>query len=137
MKNTKLSDAVHLLVYLLIHVDEQPSSQDIANSINTNPVVVRRLMSELAQTGFIKTNRGSSKVEFLHEPNQINLFDLYKAIDHRHLFDLDENTNQDDFLGHNLPLILEKHYREAVNITAQYLETITLADLINEVNELK
>ncbi|MCY9431975.1 Rrf2 family transcriptional regulator, partial [Bacillus spizizenii] len=45
MINSRLSVAIHILS--LISMDEKESSETIAGSVNTNPVVVRRMISML------------------------------------------------------------------------------------------
>lgn len=50
----KLSDAVHLLSYLHVYQDGDLSSKAIADSIESNPSVVRQLMYSDLNSGFLK-----------------------------------------------------------------------------------
>ena len=59
----KLSDAVHLLVYIEIFPDDDLSSRAIARSIVTNPSMVRSLMMDLRKAGLLKTKQGSAEPE--------------------------------------------------------------------------
>ncbi len=54
----KLSDAVHLLSYLHVYQNGDLSSKAIADSIESNPSVVRQLMSDLRTAGLIVTRKG-------------------------------------------------------------------------------
>lgn len=56
--SNKLSDAVHILSYIDIYSDGDLSSQAIADSIGSNPSVVRRLMSRLTKAGLLQTRPG-------------------------------------------------------------------------------
>ncbi|MFU1875248.1 Rrf2 family transcriptional regulator, partial [Enterococcus faecium] len=51
--STKLSVAIHILSLIETGPQEQVTSEYIASSVNTNPVVVRRLMSQLKKAGLI------------------------------------------------------------------------------------
>lgn len=50
MINSRLAVAIHILS--LISMDEKTSSEIIADSVNTNPVVVRRMISLLKKLIF-------------------------------------------------------------------------------------
>ena len=45
--STKLSDTIHILIFIALGDDEQLSSTKIAESIKTNPAYVRQLMATL------------------------------------------------------------------------------------------
>jgi DNA-binding IscR family transcriptional regulator len=66
--STKLSVAIHILSLIEIGPPERVNSELIAASVNTNPVVVRRLMSKLKKAGFIHTSRGSHTNLFIETP---------------------------------------------------------------------
>ena len=57
----KLSDAVHLLSYLHVYQNGDLSSKAIADSIESNPSVVRQLMSDLRTAGLIVTRKGAAE----------------------------------------------------------------------------
>ena len=48
--STKLSDTIHILIFIALGDDEQLSSTKIAESIKTNPAYVRQLMACLLYT---------------------------------------------------------------------------------------
>ena len=47
--NSQFAVAVHILTLLARKSDEHVKSSCIADSVNTNPVVIRRLMGQLGQ----------------------------------------------------------------------------------------
>lgn len=61
--STKLSVAIHILSLIETGPQEQVTSEYIASSVNTNPVVVRRLMSQL-KAGLIHSMRGANKIPY-------------------------------------------------------------------------
>lgn len=95
--STRFSDSIHLLAFLVIYKGKTTlSSNIIASSLNTSPVVVRRLMSNLRDAGFIKTTHGSPDPELLREPKDISLLEIYLATEGKSpLFAIDHETNPD------------------------------------------
>ena len=66
----KLSDALHILSYIALNQEEMTkiSSQTIADSVGTNPGLVRRLMSNLSKAGLLLTKVGAAKPQLAKEP---------------------------------------------------------------------
>lgn len=71
MINSRLAVAIHILS--LISMDEKASSEIIADSVNTNPVVVRRMIS-LLKKGDILTSRAGVPGASLKKIRLIFLF---------------------------------------------------------------
>jgi len=81
MVNQQFATAVHILTALACNKKELMSSDNLAVSVNTNPVVIRRLLSQLTKNKLVITTRGKSGgVKLAKEPNQINLKDVYLAV---------------------------------------------------------
>lgn len=81
MVNQQFATAVHILTALACNKKELMSSDNLAVSVNTNPVVIRRLLSMLTKNKLVITARGKSGgVKLAKEPNQINLKDVYLAV---------------------------------------------------------
>ena len=51
--STRLSDAVHILIFIHQSSNSTVSSSDIAVSIQTNPSYVRQIMAQLKASGLI------------------------------------------------------------------------------------
>lgn len=49
--STKLSDTIHLLVFLYLAEGDRITSAKIAESVKTNPAYIRQLMSALKKEG--------------------------------------------------------------------------------------
>ena len=59
--STRFSDSIHILAFINIYQGTIPlTSNNIASSIETSPVVVRRLMSALNKAGLINTVHGAA-----------------------------------------------------------------------------
>ena len=79
--STRLSDAIHIMVYISLYKEGPITSAKIAESIHTNPAYVRMLMAKLKAAGLIKSQRGSAKTQVARPTDEITLFDLYRAIE--------------------------------------------------------
>ena len=77
-----MSLAVHVLTWIAFDrrgtADEVGTSQRIAASGNTNPVVIRRCLGELRQAGLVESNRTHGWALSRHA-SQISLHDAYRA----------------------------------------------------------
>lgn len=61
MRNSKLlSDATHIMLCVDLFEGNKLSSSSIAASVNTNPGVVRRIMSKLRTAGLLETVSGKA-----------------------------------------------------------------------------
>lgn len=79
--SSRFTVAVHILALIKIEREYTLTSTQIADSVNTNPVVIRRLMGRLKEAGFIDVSRGNSGAKLLKPLDEITLFDVYKAVE--------------------------------------------------------
>src|SRR6185437_4058162 len=76
MVATRFAVATHILLYLATEGSRGAStSLRLAWSVNTNPVVVRRIAGQLARAGLIRVRRGPGGAELAREPERITLED--------------------------------------------------------------
>jgi DNA-binding IscR family transcriptional regulator len=74
--------AVQVLTILAYKQGEQVTSTLLAASVNTNPVVIRRLLRVLQHAGFVETRKGASVGSRLcQEPRRIDLAQIYRAVE--------------------------------------------------------
>lgn len=81
--NSRFVLATYVLGFLAVANKERPAtSESIAGSLATNPVVVRRILSVLRKAGLVKTKLGTSGGAWLaRDPNAISLLTIYQAIE--------------------------------------------------------
>lgn len=132
----KLSDAVHLLVYIEIFPDDDLSSRAIARSIVTNPSMVRSLMMDLRKAGLLKTKQGNAEPELAKKPEEISLYDIFAAVgmDH-HLLHVDEDTEQKCPVGGNIQGPLAKAYAEVEEAAFAKMREISLREIVDQIKE--
>jgi Rrf2 family protein len=94
--NSLLAGATQILCVLAWRGKEGANAELLARSLNTNPVVVRRILKTLESAGFVALHPGrNGGVELLRSPAEITLEDIYKAVEpDSTLFALRERGNQ-------------------------------------------
>ncbi|MFN7926668.1 MAG: Rrf2 family transcriptional regulator [Blastocatellia bacterium] len=129
--NSRFTIAVHILTVLAHKHDELLKSEVVARSINTNPVVVRRLWSTLAKAGLIVARTGATGGGRLaREATQITLLEVYHAVESRCVFALHANPpNKRCLIGKHIPLVLEDIFTEAQREMETVLARKTIADV--------
>lgn len=132
----KLSDAVHIMAYVEIYYDDDLSSVAIAQSVESNPGLVRRLMAALRAAGLLATQRGTATPEITRDPAGISLLDIYRAVEtDDHLLHIDDKTNPKCIVGGNIQETLREAYATVQTAAETQMATITLASLIADIRQ--
>jgi DNA-binding IscR family transcriptional regulator len=80
MVATRFAVAVHILLLLATEPAGQATSGRLAESVGTNPVVIRRLAGQLARAGLIRIRRGPGGAELARAAEAITLADVWEAM---------------------------------------------------------
>ena len=133
MKSCRFSFAVHVMAVLAIERDECCPSSRLAETVNTNPVVIRRLLLELHNAGLIKTRRGPQGGAVLaRSPERITLSQIQAAVEPPELFGMHPNPPSVDCpVGRRIEDVMEYIQRRATRSYTQELRKITLQDIVN------
>lgn len=131
----KLSDAVHVLAFIdIFQNDGDLSSNGIAGSINSNPSLVRRLMSSLVKAGLLVSRPGIAAPSLARPTSEISLLDVYNAVEDDHnLLHVDENTNVDCPVGANIQGALTDAYDKVQAQAEQSMAAITLDQIVDDI----
>ena len=130
--STRLSDAVHILLFIYLNQETRLSSDQIAKSICTNPSYVRRLMAEMKEAGLIRSMRGQVNPMLQRSPDSITLLDVYRAVeDQKPLLHLDTHTNPECGVGVNIQLALQEHYDRIQEIAEKAMGETSLQDILD------
>ncbi|MDC2829375.1 Rrf2 family transcriptional regulator [Limosilactobacillus mucosae] len=103
--STKFTIAIHMLVAIDYFGDQETvNSASLADSIGSNPVIIRNLMSELKHAGLIDTKRGPGGIKLLKPLDQITFYDVYLAVEKNkdELFNFHEHVNLNCPVGRNI-----------------------------------
>ncbi len=133
MANSKFSIAVHVLSMLSKCCDENMKSEYIAESVNTNPVVIRRLLAQLNAAGLVVSQTGAcGGTQLSRKPEDISLLEVYRAVSQGEVFELHrQKPNPDCPVGGNIEEVLSKLQVNVGGAIDRELEKYTLRD-VNE-----
>ena len=128
--STKLSVAVHILSLLDIEADNHLTSTQIAGSVNTNPVVIRRIMGQLKKANLIESYVGKKSNKLSKLPSEITLLDVYLAVHEDELpYGIHQNTEINCVVGSQIQDVLETTYQKIQSEMMDSLKKVTLADI--------
>jgi Rrf2 family protein len=106
--NSQFSMAVHVLSMLARSKDENVKSECLASSVNTNAVVIRRLLGQLNQAKLVVSQTGvNGGTRLARCPKEINLSEIYKAVNCGDVFALHaKSPSKDCPVGKNIEAVL-------------------------------
>jgi len=106
--NSQFSMAVHVLSMLARSKDENFKSDYLAKSVNTNAVVVRRLLGQLNHAKLVISQTGANGGTRLARcPKEIDLWEIYQAVNCGEVFALHaKSPNKDCPTGKNIEAVL-------------------------------
>lgn len=136
--STKTSIALHLLVLLEVFKEEKLTSEVLAMSVGSNPVVIRNMLGSLKKANMIEIKRGVGGASLTMSPDQITLWDVYKAVDENSLNELigmHPNPSMNCPVGSKIYALLEKPYEDVANSVKEALERHTLQEILDDYNK--
>jgi Rrf2 family protein len=114
------------------------SSKMLAGSVNTNPVVIRRILSMLNSAGLIISKAGPTGGAMLSKnSDEITLDQVYRAVNendklfHTHY----SSPNTECPIGANIQTTLKNILSKTENLVEDYFATITLKEVMDDTFE--
>lgn len=136
--NSQFSVAVHVLAMLAKFGEENVKSETIASSVNTNAVVIRKLLRNLQQANLVISQTGASGgTKLARQPESIKLLEIYRAVSpHREVFALHRQTpNQNCSVGKNIQTVLEQLQNQIDGAIEEKLIRYTLSDVVESMEK--
>jgi DNA-binding IscR family transcriptional regulator len=135
MANSQFAMAVHVLAMLANNCDERMKSGNLAESVNTNAVVIRRLLCDLHDAGLVVSQTGYSGGSCLtRDPSKIFLTDIFEAVTATEVFALHRNEPDPDCeIGVGLRPVLENLQNEVSESVKETLAGYSLQNVIDKV----
>ncbi|HEY7225470.1 MAG TPA: Rrf2 family transcriptional regulator [Micromonosporaceae bacterium] len=135
--NSRLTIAVHALAWLALAEQRgHPTltSEQVAASVNTNAVVLRRCLGDLGRAGLVTARRGRHAGWSLrHRPERITVLDVFDAVESEPLFALHSSEpNLECPVGRGIRPALDQVYRRATDVLRQELSQITIVDVLTD-----
>lgn len=129
MNNAKFATALHILTLLDLAKGQRVSSEWIAGSINLNPALVRKEISNLRKLGFISSKEGNGGgCTLARSSAEILLSEIYKAVRTPPLLGRSNTPNPSCIVGRQINEHLDELYTEAEFSLTSKLEKKTLKE---------
>jgi Rrf2 family protein len=135
--NSRLTIATHALTWTASHErlgGEWTTSEQIAGSVKTNPVVIRRLMTELVKAGLLESARGpGAGWRLSRRPEDITLAQIGEAIGPEPAFAMHRNEPSPICpIAQGIRPALTPVYARVDDAVREVLERTTLADVLQD-----
>lgn len=128
-KDSRLSSLIHILIHM---ADKSSMTSDfLAHCMNTNPVVVRRLLAGLRTKGIVDSNRGpGGGWELKRKLEDITLKEVFLASGVVNIFAVANRLdNPKCLIEQEVNQFLDETFKEAEEMILRRMEGVSLRDL--------
>jgi len=133
--NSNFTKSIHLCIYLNLK-NRLVSSTEFADSLKTNPVVVRRLIALLKKQRIIGSIAGARGGFFLEKPaDQITLWEIYLAVKEKEFFNRPK-VNPNCVVSSNLAALVHDVFTDAELGMKDTLSQTTISMLNKDLQEI-
>ncbi len=134
--SSNFTKAIHICLFLNIKEGELKSSTQLAESVDTNPVVIRRLVGLLRKADLVDSVAGAKGGFHLsRHPEDIDLWMIYSAVKEEELFTRPKiNANCD--ISCNLELLVHDTFEAAELSMKTQLEKVTVDQLSEDLIQI-
>ena len=138
--SSRFTIALHIFTCVETFKDDCKVTSDfLASSINTNPVIIRKILSQLKNAGLITVARGTGGITPTRPITEITFYDIYQAIEpveNGDLFHFHEAPNPDCPVGRNIHSLLDDKLKAIQDAMEVEMKKYTVADLDAGLKEL-
>jgi DNA-binding IscR family transcriptional regulator len=133
-RDCKLSSVLHVLLHMAER-DAAVTSETLAKAMDTNPVVIRRIMAGLRDQRLVRSEKGHGGGWTLNcDMSKITLRDIYSALGSPTLLAIGNRTEAPACLVEQaVNAALDQAFRDAERILLSRLGDVTLAKLNTDV----
>ncbi len=134
MNNTRFATVVHILTILADNPSEYLSSDWIAQSININPVIVRKELGVLKDQGLVMSRKGKEGGSILNRSSdKISLADIYIMVKNSEVLGKKNlRTNPQCPIGKDINNKLEDLFNETDALVIASLQQKTLESFVKQ-----
>ena len=138
--SSRFTVALHIFTAVDVFKDDYKVTSDfLAGSIGTNPVIIRKLLTQLKNAGLITVARGTGGIELTKELTGISFYDVYQAIEPLEggdLFRFHEAPNPQCPVGRNIHALLDDKLQKIQEAMESEMKKYTLQDLREGMQDL-
>ena len=138
--SSRFTIALHIFTCVETFKDDCKVTSDfLASSINTNPVIIRKILSQLKNAGLITVARGTGGIAPTRPISEITFYDVYQAIEpveNGDLFHFHEAPNPECPVGRNIHSLLDDKLKAIQGAMEAEMKKYTVADLDTGLKEI-
>ena len=134
MPSTRYASTLHVLILLAAESDVVHTSTSLAARMDTNPVVLRRIIADLSKAGIVSTRRGAGGgVSLASDPEEITLGQVADVIEANMTFNVHQvrDRSDSDFLADAALVAIEAQRRDTHTASIVELNRTTLREITN------
>lgn len=138
MVTSRFAVGIHILSLLEINKDTVNTSDFLAGSVGTNPVVIRRITGMLSKAGLVDVKPGVAGAKLKKEAADITLLDVYRAVnavEEDALFSVHDSPNPACVVGRNIQNAISPIFISAQKAMEDQLASVSIADVIYDLSQ--
>ena len=132
----KCSIAVHCLIFIYEAKGiTKVTSNLLAESTGSNPVIIRNIISSLKKAGLISVARGTGGAELCMQPSEITLYQIYNALEPdglSALIGIHPCKDRKCPIAQNIQKVLQSPYQKIEDSIKETMKDITLQSMIDD-----
>ena len=137
--SSRFTIAIHMMTCMETFKEDYKITSDfLASSINVNPVIIRRILSQLKDAGLIEVKRGTGGAAVIKPLEEITFLEVNRAvecIEEKTLFHFNENPDPNCPVGRNIHNILDEKLLRVQEAMERELQSITMADVMEDMKK--
>ena len=133
--SSRFTIALHIFACVEVFGDEYRITSAVI--INTNPVIIRKILTKLKSAGLITVARGTGGIEVTKPLKEITFYDVYVAIEpleNNKLFNFHKNPNPECPVGKNIHKLLDSKLETIQKAMEDEMKKYTLEGLGSEIS---
>ncbi|TKC15318.1 Rrf2 family transcriptional regulator [Robertmurraya kyonggiensis] len=136
--SSRFAVGVHILTLIEFNKDGVSSSEYLAESVNTNPALIRKIIGMLKKAELVEVHPGIAGANLAKKLSEITLLDVYKAVNvvpENELFSVHENPNPKCLVGRNIQETIIPILSIAQLAMEKVLGSVTIEDIFEAIVE--
>ena len=135
--SSRFTIGTHVLIMIALQGEKTKVTSDfLAGSVGVNPVIIRKILSQLKKAGLIHVARGTGGAELAKAADEISLLDIYQAVEclgsTGQLFSFHEHPNPACPIGNSIHGVLDGKLEEIQLAMEKEMAQISLEQVVKE-----
>lgn len=132
---SRFTVAIHTMLVIACFSDKNKvTSNFIAESTKSNPVVIRRILGQLKEAELVEVIRGIGGTNIIKPLHDITLLDIFNAVGaiNEDFFSFHKSSTSKCPVGKNIHIILDEHLCDIEKAMNEQMKRVNLKSLLEE-----